>query len=72
VLGGESEVPTPEGAVRLKIPAGSQPGRKLRFKGRGLPGASGAAGDFYVVLQVSLPETLSAHQRGLWEELSRS
>ena len=72
VLGGEAEVPTPEGAVRLKIPAGSQPGRKLRFKGRGLPGASGAAGDFYVVLQVSLPETLSAHQRGLWEELSRS
>lgn len=72
VLGGDAEVPTPEGSVRLKIPAGSQPGRKLRFKGRGLPGISGVPGDFYVVLQVSLPEALTAHQRALWEELSRS
>ena len=53
-LGATINVPTPDGKkVDMKIPADSQQGRKLRLKGKGLPGKN--AGDFYVILQVVLP-----------------
>ncbi len=52
-LGAEIEVPTPSGAVELKIPAGSVEGRKLRLKGRGIPAST--PGDFYFVLQIAAP-----------------
>lgn len=53
-LGAKIQVPTPDGKkVDMKIPADSQQGRRLRLKGKGLPGKD--AGDFYVVLQVMLP-----------------
>ena len=63
--GGEVTAPTFEGPVKLKIPPGSQSGRKLRLRGRGLPalrsGATGAPrGDLYVVLQIVLPESPDA------------
>ena len=56
-LGAEVESPTPTGRVEIKIPAGSAAGRKLRLKGRGLPGTPNgrAPGDFYFVLQIALP-----------------
>jgi len=52
-LGATVKVPTQTGTVDLKIPAGSQQGRKLRLKGRGIPAKS--PGDLYVVLQIALP-----------------
>ena len=52
-LGVEIEAPTPTGRVEIKIPAGSAAGRKLRLKGRGLPGKT--PGDFYFVLKLVLP-----------------
>ena len=70
VLGGEFEVPTPDGPVRLKIPPGTQPGRKFRLKGRGLPTGEGVRGDFLVELNVVLPATLTAAERALWEKLA--
>lgn len=52
-MGGMVKVPTPNGVVELKIPAGSVAGGKLRLKGRGIPGST--PGDFYAVLQIALP-----------------
>ncbi len=52
-LGAEVQAPTPTGQVEVKIPANSPTGRKLRLKGRGLPGST--PGDFYFVLQIALP-----------------
>jgi molecular chaperone DnaJ len=55
-LGATITVPTPDGAVRLKIPAGSQSGRQLRVRGHGVPALKGGArGDLYVRLMVHVP-----------------
>jgi molecular chaperone DnaJ len=54
--GATVEVPTPDGSVKLKIPPGSQSGRKLRLRGKGVSGMKGASrGDLYVVLLVQVP-----------------
>lgn len=57
-LGGVVSTPTPDGDVELTIPPGSVVGRKLRLKGRGIPGDP--AGDLYVVLAIALPPATSA------------
>ncbi|MDR3405553.1 MAG: DnaJ C-terminal domain-containing protein [Chthoniobacter sp.] len=71
VLGDIVSVPTPDGPVRLKIPDCSQPERKFRIKGRGLPTGPTTRGDFYVRLVVLLPNDLTPEQRTLWEKLAR-
>jgi curved DNA-binding protein len=72
VLGGEARVPTPGGPVVLTIPAGSQPGRTFRLKGRGMPGlqAASRSGDLYAHLNVSIPTSLSHEERELFEKLA--
>jgi len=66
-LGATVQTPSPGGAIELKIPAGSAAGRKLRLKGRGIPG--NPPGDLYVVLQIVLPpadgEAAQAFYRGM-------
>jgi curved DNA-binding protein len=57
VRGASIEVPTPEGPVTLKVPAGSRPGQKLRLRGKGAPQRSGGRGDLYAVLDLRLPDT---------------
>lgn len=61
-LGASVAVATPDGSVQLTIPPGSAAGRKMRLKGKGLPGTS--PGDLYVVLSIALPpaDTLLAQQ----------
>ena len=71
VLGSEVTVPTLEGPMKLKIPPGSQVGRRFRLRGRGLPATGGTRTDLYVQVGVTLPEKLSDAERGLWEELSK-
>jgi curved DNA-binding protein len=66
-LGATVKAPTPTGTVDLKIPAGSAGGRKLRLKGRGIPGRP--PGDLYVVLQIALPPAESEAARAAWREL---
>jgi DnaJ-class molecular chaperone len=56
VLGGKVRVPTLDGAVELAIPAGTNSGRTLRVKGKGLPGRDGP-GDLYATVRIVLPES---------------
>lgn len=66
-LGATVKVPTPGGSVDLRIPAGSNQGRKLRLKGRGLPGHE--TGDMYVVLQVTLPPAHDERAQALYRQM---
>jgi curved DNA-binding protein len=64
LLGGEIRVGTLKGQVLLKIPPGSQPGRRFRLTGQGMPRLRGeGAGDLYVLLRIVLPTTLSDEAR---------
>ena len=70
VLGAEVIVPTLDGSIKLRVPAGSENGQSLRVRGRGLPkGKTGERGDFFVKLQIVLPDKLSDAERTLWEQL---
>jgi curved DNA-binding protein len=68
-LGADIEVPTLEGAVRMKVPAGAKGGQKFRLAGKGLPRPGGGAGDLYAVLNVVVPPALSEREKTLYEEL---
>lgn len=72
ILGGDAEVDTPTGTVRLNIPAGTQPEQVFRLAGRGMPNVKDAnqKGDLYVKLKVQIPKYLSSKQRELIEEAS--
>ncbi len=67
-LGAEVEAPTPTGDVEIRIPPGSASGRKLRLKGRGLPGKT--PGDFYFVLKLTLPTAETDDQRKAYEDMA--
>jgi len=69
VLGASIKVPTPDGPVDLKVPAGSTQGRKLRLKGRGIPGKP--PGDLYVVLQIALPPADSDQAKAFYQNMQR-
>ena len=69
VLGAEVFVPTPDGRVKVKIPAGTQPGGKMRLRGKGLPQSGGGRGDLYVIVEVEIPTSLTEAERKLWEQL---
>jgi molecular chaperone DnaJ len=72
-LGGTVEVPTPEGAVSLKVPAGSEDGKLLRIKGRGAPHLNGSgSGDVLARIRIEVPKRLTKKQRELLEELRKA
>jgi curved DNA-binding protein len=71
-LGGDAEVQTLDGTVRVKIPAGSSSGRKIRLRGRGLPQAGGEKGDLLAEIRIMVPEKLSDRERELFEELAEA
>jgi len=71
-LGGKVEVPTPEGAVSLKIPAGSEDGKLLRIKGRGAPKLGGKGkGDVLARVRIQVPKRVNKKERELLEELQK-
>ncbi len=67
-LGAQLEVDIPSGTVELKIPAGSIEGRKLRLRGRGIPGTP--PGDFYFVLNVVAPPANSEEERAIYRSMA--
>jgi molecular chaperone DnaJ len=72
-LGGELEVPTLDGKVMLKIPAGTQSGKTFRLAGKGIkPVRGGPTGDMHCRVAIETPVNLTARQRELLEELDRS
>jgi curved DNA-binding protein len=68
-LGAQVEIPTLEGRVTMKVPAGSRAGQKLRLAGKGLPKPGGGAGDLYAVLNIAVPGTLTEREKKLYEDL---
>ena len=68
-LGANVKVPTPEGAVMLKIPPGSTQGRTMRLKGRGIPASP--PGDFYAVLKIVLPPADNEKAKELYRQMER-
>ncbi len=68
-LGAEVQIPTLEGRVTMKVPAGSKAGQKLRLAGKGLPKPGGGAGDLYALLSIAVPATLTEAEQKLYEQL---
>lgn len=72
-LGGAVEIPTIDSKVKVKIEAGTQPGKVLRLRGKGLPSVNGyGTGDLLVNVSVYVPEALSKDEKRTLEELETS
>lgn len=74
-LGAVLEIATLDGPIRMRIPAGTQPGQVFRIRGRGIPQAAGKnapRGDHLVHIQIAVPTELSPRQRALIEELAQA
>lgn len=71
VLGTEADITTLSGLVTLKIPAGTQSGRKMRLRGKGMPNPKGQPGDLYATIVVRVPTNPSGRERELFEELKK-
>jgi curved DNA-binding protein len=70
VLGTQISVPTLNGPVKLRVPAGSENGHQLRVRSRGLPkGKTGERGDFYATIIVQIPTRITEAERAIWEKL---
>lgn len=69
-LGTEAEVETPLGRVRVRIPAGTSSGRKIRLRGRALSAAGGGKGDILAEVRIVVPEELADEERELFEKLA--
>ncbi|MDM8546251.1 DnaJ C-terminal domain-containing protein [Candidatus Venteria ishoeyi] len=69
-LGGRIEIPTPGGTLGIKIPAGSQSGKKMRLKGRGLPGK--ISGDLYLILQIFTPPADNETAQQFYQTMANS
>ncbi|MEA2691828.1 MAG: curved DNA-binding protein [Acidobacteriota bacterium] len=80
-LGGEAEVETLDGGVRVRVPAGSSSGRKIRLRGKGLAsrngggggaGNAGERGDLIAELRIVIPDPLTDRERELFQELAET
>ncbi|MFT3732174.1 MAG: DnaJ C-terminal domain-containing protein [Hyphomicrobium sp.] len=68
-LGASVKMPTPSGAIMLKVPAGSANGRELRIRGRGIPAKE--PGDLYAVLKIVWPPATNEKARKIYEEMAK-
>ncbi|MGH3909570.1 MAG: DnaJ C-terminal domain-containing protein [Pseudonocardiaceae bacterium] len=70
-LGASVPVPTPGGEAKVRVPAGSSTGRRLRLRGEGMPNPNGTPGDLYAEVKIMVPRTLTPRERELFEALGR-
>jgi curved DNA-binding protein len=70
-LGATVPVLTPDGEAKVRVPAGSSSGRRLRLRGEGMPNPRGTPGDLYAEVKITVPRTLTPRARELFEALSR-
>lgn len=70
-LGASVPVPTPGGEAKVRVPAGSSTGRRLRLRGEGMPNPRGTPGDLYAEVKIMVPRTLTPRERELFEALRR-
>ncbi|MDR1653760.1 MAG: molecular chaperone DnaJ [Prevotellaceae bacterium] len=72
-LGGSTEVPTVDGRAKVTIEAGTQPGKVLRLRGKGLPSLNGyGKGDLLINIGIYIPEKLNRDEKKLFEQLADS
>ena len=69
-LGAEAAVPTLDGSARVRVPAGSSSGRRLRLRGQGFPEPRGGRGDLYATVKIMVPAHPSDRERELFEQLA--
>lgn len=69
-LGARVPVPTLTGTARVRVPAGSSTGRRLRLRGEGMPASRGGHGDLFAHIQIMVPKKLDERQRELYEQLA--
>jgi len=69
-LGCEVRVPTLDGKAKLKLPPGTQTGKKFRLPGMGLPLKEGKRGDLYAVVALTVPESIDDEEKALWEKIA--
>ena len=72
VLGTSVQLPTPAGAVALKVPAGTRAGQQLRLAGRGMTRVGGAAGHLYAMVRIEVPTVVDDAQRALYRKLAET
>ena len=70
-LGAKIQVPTPDGVVTLRVPAGSRAGKTLRVKGKGGRRSGGSRGDLLAKIEIEVPQKLSRREKELLEEFER-
>ncbi|MER3495791.1 MAG: molecular chaperone DnaJ, partial [Armatimonadota bacterium] len=71
-LGGEIEVPTLQGHIKMKVPAGTSSGKVFRLKGQGINRGGGTRGDLLARLRIVVPQNLTSEQKMLFEKLRAS
>ena len=72
ILGTSVQLPTPAGAVALKVPAGTRAGQQLRLAGRGMARVGGAAGHLYALVRIEVPTVVDDAQRALYRKLAET
>jgi curved DNA-binding protein len=71
-LGATVSTETPAGEAKVRVPAGSSSGRRLRLRRRGMPNPRGDPGDFFAEVRIMVPSSLSDEEHRLFEELAKT
>ncbi|MEN3314108.1 MAG: curved DNA-binding protein, partial [Acidimicrobiaceae bacterium] len=69
-LGASVAVDTPGGEAKVRVPAGTSSGRRLRLRGRGMPNPKGGAGDLFAEVRIMVPAEPTDEERRLFAELA--